>query len=77
MVRFPAADYPHVSQQVEQLEEEISVALTEVTEAKSILGRVLSAWDSYSECLSSVQAWLQHRSTRLSQGHAADVLATR
>lgn len=77
LVPFSAADYAHVSQQVKQLEEESAAALTEVTAAKSILGRVLSAWDSYSDCLSSLQAWLQHNSTRLSQGHRADVLATR
>lgn len=76
-VRFSAADYPQVSEQVKQLEEESTVALTEVTAAKSILGRVLSAWDSYSDCLSSLQAWLQHSSTRLSHGHRADVLAAR
>lgn len=76
-VRFSAADYPQVSEQVKQLEEESTVALAEVTAAKSILGRVLSAWDSYSDCLSSLQAWLQHSSTRLSHGHRADVLAAR
>lgn len=58
---------------MKQLEEDSSGALTEVTAAKSILGRVLSAWDSYSDCLSSLQAWLQHNSIRLSHGHRADV----
>lgn len=75
MVCCSAADYPHVSQQVKQLEEDSCVALTEVAAAQSVLGRVLSAWDSYGDCLSSLQAWLQHTSSRLSHGHGADVLA--
>lgn len=75
-VRSSAADYPHVSQQVKQLDEDSATALAEVTAAKSIMGRVLWAWESYSDCLSSLQAWLEQNSIRLSQGHRAEVLAT-
>lgn len=74
---FPAADYPHVSQQVKQLEEDGAAALAEVATAKSIMGRVLSAWESYGDCLSSLQAWLEQSSVRLSQGHRAEVLGAR
>lgn len=76
LVRSSAADYPHVSQQVKQLDEDSATALAEVTAAKSIMGRVLWAWESYSDCLSSLQAWLEQNSIRLSQGHRAEVLAT-
>ncbi len=66
-----AADYHHVSQQVKQLEEDTTVVLQEVTTAKSTMGRVLSAWDSYSDCLSSLQAWLVQGC-----GHRSEVLLT-
>ncbi|XP_055361732.1 nesprin-2-like isoform X2 [Betta splendens] len=68
-----AADYHHVSQQVKQLEEETAVVLEEVTKAKSTMGRVLSAWDSYTDCFSSLQAWLQQGSATPSHGHRAEV----
>ncbi|XP_047193763.1 nesprin-2a [Scophthalmus maximus] len=61
-----AADYQHVSQQVKQLEEDTAVVLEEVTAAKGTMGRVLSAWDSYSDGLSSLQAWLEQGSAALS-----------
>lgn len=70
---FPAADYHHVSQQVKQLEEETAVVLEEVTKAKGTMGRVLSAWDSYTDCLSSLQAWLEQGPATLSHGHRAEV----
>ncbi|CAI5697153.1 unnamed protein product [Oreochromis niloticus] len=54
-----ASDYQHVSQQVKQLEEDTAVVLEDVTTVKSTMGRVLSAWDSYSDSLSSLQAWLE------------------
>lgn len=73
---FSAADYPHVSRQVKQLEEDGTAALTEVATAKSIMGRVLSAWEAYGDCLSSLQAWLEQNSVRLSHGHRAEVLET-
>lgn len=61
---------------MKQLEEDVKVALTEVTKAKNVMGRVLSAWDSYSDCLSSLQAWLEQTTIRLSHGHRAEVLQT-
>ncbi|XP_062253434.1 nesprin-2a [Platichthys flesus] len=64
-----AADYNHVSQQVKQLEESTALVLEEVTTVKSTMGRVLSAWDSYSDGLSSLQAWLEQSSAGLSPGH--------
>ncbi|TNM95724.1 hypothetical protein fugu_016807 [Takifugu bimaculatus] len=39
------------------------------------MGRVLSAWESYGDCLSSLQAWLEQNSVRLSHGHRAEVTA--
>lgn len=69
-----AADYHHVSQQVKQLEEDTAVVLEEVNTVKSTMGRVLSTWDSYSDCLSSLQAWLEQGSAALSPGHRAEVL---
>ncbi|GLD47572.1 nesprin-2 [Lates japonicus] len=68
-----AADYHHVSQQVKQLEEDTAVVLEEVNTVKSTMGRVLSTWDSYSDCLSSLQAWLEQGSATLSPGHRAEV----
>lgn len=49
---------------MKQLEEDTSLVLNEVTAAKSNMGRVLSSWDSYSDCLSSLQAWLEQDSVR-------------
>ncbi|KAG7509989.1 nesprin-2-like [Solea senegalensis] len=68
-----AADYQHVSQQVKQLEEDTAVVLEEVTATKSTMGRVLSAWDSYSDCLSSLQAWLEQSSAAVIPGHRPPV----
>ncbi|XP_068608266.1 nesprin-2-like [Brachionichthys hirsutus] len=59
-----ASDYHHVSQQVKQLEKETAGVVDEVSTAKSNMGRVLSAWDSYNDCLSSLQAWLEQGSAR-------------
>lgn len=72
---FSAADYPHVTQQVKQLEEDTAVVLKEVTTVKNNMGQVLSAWDSYSDCLSSLQAWLEQDSVRQSHGHRSEVLS--
>ncbi|KAM3595037.1 uncharacterized protein V6R79_017444 [Siganus canaliculatus] len=65
-----AGDYQHVSEQVKQLEQDTTAALKEVTTTKSTMGRVLSAWDSYSDCLSSLQAWLEQGSVH---GHGPEV----
>lgn len=74
-IRFSstAAEYPHVSQQMKQLEEDTTRVLKEVNVAKSSMGRVLSAWDSYTDCLSSQQAWLEQSSVRRSLGQRAQV----
>ncbi len=69
-----AADYHSVSEQVKQLEKDTVVVLEEVTKAKSTMGRVLSAWDSYSDCLSSLQAWMEQVSVTHSQSHRPEVL---
>ncbi|XP_028293927.1 nesprin-2 [Gouania willdenowi] len=61
-----AGDCHQVSQQVKQLEEEAAVVLEEVTTSKATMGRVLSAWDSYTDCFSSVQAWLLQGSSAAS-----------
>eukprot|EP00064_Thunnus_orientalis_P017569 superscaffoldBa00003775_g17653 len=68
-----AADYRHVSQQVKQLQEDTATVLEEVTAAKSSMGRVLSTWDSYSDCLSSMQAWMEQGSATHSHGHRPEV----
>lgn len=47
---------------MKQLEEDTAGALEDVTTAKSAMGRVLFAWDSYSVCLSSLQAWMEQGS---------------
>lgn len=75
MTRVPstAAEYPHVSQQMKQLEEDTTRVLKEVNLAKSTMGRVLSAWDSYADCASTQQAWLEQSSVRHSLGHRAEV----
>ncbi|XP_043997936.1 nesprin-2-like isoform X3 [Gambusia affinis] len=63
-----APDYHHVSQQVKQLEENTAVVLEEVSSAKILIGRILSAWNSYIDCLSSLQAWLEQSSAMHNQG---------
>ncbi|KAF3845083.1 hypothetical protein F7725_008246 [Dissostichus mawsoni] len=68
-----AADYHTVSQQVTQLEEDTAIVLEEVTTAKSTMGRVLSAWDSYSDGFSSLQAWLEQGSASHSHGPRPEV----
>lgn len=69
-----AADYQHVSEQVRKLEDDTAVILDDVTKAKSTMGRVLSAWDSYSDSLSSLQAWLEQDSGSLGHGHRVEVI---
>lgn len=59
---------------MKQLEEDTTRVLKEVNVAKSSMGRVLSAWDSYTDCLSSQQAWLEQSSVRRSLGQRAQVL---
>ncbi|KAM6917368.1 uncharacterized protein PEZ65_013189 [Lycodopsis pacificus] len=68
-----AADYHHVSQHVKQLDEDTAVVLEDVTKTKSAMGRVLAAWDSYSDGLSSLQAWLEQGSAAHSHGHRPQV----
>lgn len=58
------------------MEEDTALVLEEVTSTKSTMGRVLSAWDSYSDCLSSLQAWLQQDSVTQSHGRRSEVLLT-
>lgn len=69
----PAAEYPHVNQQVKQLEEDTTTVLKEVNKAKSSMGQILSAWDSYGDCLSSLQAWLEQGAISNSLGQRAEV----
>ncbi|CAJ1074541.1 LOW QUALITY PROTEIN: nesprin-2 [Xyrichtys novacula] len=68
-----AGDYNQVSQQVKQLEEQTAVILEEVKTSKSTMGRVLSAWDSYSDCHSSLQAWLEQGSLTHTHGQRTEV----
>lgn len=58
---------------MKQLEEDTTGVLKEVNAAKSTMGRVLSAWDSYTDCASSQQAWLEQSSVRHGLGHRAEV----
>ena len=58
------------------MEEDTALVLKEVTTTKSTMGRVLSAWDSYSDCLSSLQAWLQQDSVTQSHGRRSEVILT-
>nr|XP_033499149.1 nesprin-2 [Epinephelus lanceolatus] len=67
------ADYHQVSQQVKQLEGDTTAVLEEVTKTKSTMGRVLSAWDSYSDCFSSLQAWLEQGSAAHSHGQRPEM----
>ena len=69
----PAVDFPHVSQQLKQLEDDTSALLNDLTAVKGTMGRVLSAWDTYSDGLSSLQAWLEQSSVRHMHGHLAEV----
>ncbi|KAJ7990956.1 hypothetical protein DPEC_G00292250 [Dallia pectoralis] len=54
-----AADSEYIMDQVKDLEEGSAVTLEEVSRVKSIMGRVLSAWDSYCDSSSSLHAWLE------------------
>lgn len=73
---FSAADYQRVCQQVTQLEEDAAAVLSEVRSAENTLGRVLTAWDSYSDGLSSMQAWLEQVSAGRDCGSQARVFAS-
>ncbi|XP_056445763.1 nesprin-2a [Gadus chalcogrammus] len=57
-----AADYGQVKQQVEEVEEESQELQEGVAGMKSSLARVLSAWESFSDTLSSLMAWLEQGS---------------
>lgn len=63
-----------MSQQVKQLEEDTAVVLKDVTTAKNTMNRVLSVWDTYSDCLSSLQAWLEQSSATATPGNRAEVI---
>lgn len=58
---------------MKQLEDDTAVVLEELTTTKSTMGRVLSSWDSYSDSLSSLQAWLEQGSATFSPGHRPEV----
>lgn len=73
---FLAADYHQVNQQVKQLEDDTAAVLEEVSSAKLLMGRVLSAWDSYNDCLSSLKAWLEQGSITQSHGNTLRVLCS-
>lgn len=54
----PAEDSPVVNRQVKELEDEARLS-TEATEAvRGTMERVLTAWESYKDCLCLLQVWL-------------------
>lgn len=54
----PAEDSPVVNRQVKELEDEARLS-TEATEAvRGTMERVLTAWESYKDCLRLLQVWL-------------------
>lgn len=47
-----------VSRQVKEVEAETSISAEGVMVARGTMGRVLAAWESYRDCLFSMQVWL-------------------
>lgn len=53
-----ADDAQMVSRQVKEVEAETSTIAEGVMMARGTMGRVLAAWESYRDCLFSMQVWL-------------------
>lgn len=68
-----AAESSHVNLQVKDLETESSAILADLNMVKSTMGRVLTAWESYSDLYSSLHAWLEQGSQTTRHGHRAEV----
>ncbi|KAG9336609.1 hypothetical protein JZ751_002956 [Albula glossodonta] len=72
-VRLLLQDWHHIIQQMKSLEGETAASLEAVSSVKSTMGRVLSAWDSYCDCLSSLQAWLYQESQSHTHSQRAEM----
>lgn len=54
-----AGDSTQVNHQVADLEADVTVTLEGVRMVRGTMGRVLAAWDSYSDVYTSLHAWLE------------------
>ncbi|KAI1897763.1 hypothetical protein AGOR_G00086620 [Albula goreensis] len=60
-----AEDSKRVSRQLKEAEVDTGVRIEAVIGAKSTMERILSAWDTYNNSLSSVQAWLGQEAPKI------------
>lgn len=54
-----AGDSTQVNRQVADLEADVTATLEGVRMVRGTMGRVLAAWDSYSDIYTSLRAWLE------------------
>ncbi|KAJ8356434.1 hypothetical protein SKAU_G00192280 [Synaphobranchus kaupii] len=69
-----AEDSQRVSRQVREAEVESALKIEAVAAARTAMERALSAWDTYNEGLSSLQAWLEQEAPPTLQ-HGTEVMA--
>lgn len=70
---LPAGDANRVSNQMKDLEAETAAMLEEVKMVKGTIARTLTAWDSYCDTYSSLQAWLEQGTQSNRHGQQAEV----
>ncbi|KAM9477484.1 nesprin-2-like [Clarias gariepinus] len=68
-----AGDANRVSNQMKDLEAETAAMLEEVKMVKGTIARTLTAWDSYCDTYSSLQAWLEQGTQSNRHGQQAEV----
>lgn len=54
-----AGDSTQVNRQVADLEADVTATLEGIRMMRGTMGRVLAAWDSYSDIYTSMRAWLE------------------
>ncbi|XP_022621783.1 nesprin-1-like [Seriola dumerili] len=64
-------DSQHVNRQVKEAENEAESVSQAVPAAKGMMERVVSAWETYNKCLTSLQTWLTQNTQSQTQAPAA------
>lgn len=68
-----AGDSTQVTRQVADLEADVIATLEGVRMVRGTMGRVLAAWDSYSDIYTSMRAWLEQGPHAQRHGQSTEV----
>lgn len=68
-----AGDSTEVNRQVADLEADVIATLEGVRMVRGTMGRVLAAWDSYSDIYTSMRAWLEQGPHAQRHGQSTEV----